>query len=113
MKQITGREQVGRFDLYSYAGGAFGLANGNQVCYFSDRQRAVEYGLREAFGFKDPAFTYDVGFCELRVYAEKAVSVVHAGDDRSFTVHKWFDSERDALDYANGVNRKYHGVFEQ
>ena len=107
--------KVGNYELHAFKNGEFGLAqeHGNRLCYFGDRHAAVNYALRSAFGFKDPEYTYDVGFCEVRVYSKDAVSVVHVGDERSYTVHNFFDSERDALDYANGVNLKYHGVFEQ
>lgn len=113
-KMVVSREQVGKYDVYGYNDGEFGLANDNRVCYFSTREDAVNYALKyramdlwvQNLHEGGAAFDeFDIGACQIILYADNVIGVFHAGDDRTFTVSKFFDTIAAAEAYARRVNQ--------
>jgi hypothetical protein len=111
--RVIGREHVGIFDLLTFDDQTTGIAWDGRIVYFQDREGALDYALKikarnlwaqaliNGTGFGE----YDVGRCQITVYADDVVGVCHAGDERTFMVNKFFETRALAEDYAREVNQ--------
>lgn len=109
---VVGREQIGIFDLYTFTDRSFGLANDGRIIYFQERAEAVHVAVQAraaqlwAQALVDGTLfdEYDVGVCQVILYADNMIGVFHAGDDRSYMVSRFFDNRADAEAYAREIN---------